>query len=91
LAEYVLSIFDKLENLPHVVRIGSDSDDLEEIIVSAYAQLVDIGEPMTLAYIEANAELFNDYVVVSIFANPGPNLLPDVGGTDLLEIDDNTD
>jgi hypothetical protein len=86
LAEYVLSIFDKLENLPHIVRIVIDSDNLEEIIVAAYAQLIDIGEPMTLAYIEANAELFNDYVVVSIFANPGPNLLPDVDNIDLPEI-----
>ena len=91
MTEYVLSIFDKLENLPHVVRIASDTDDLEEIIVAAYAQLVDIGEPMTPAYVEANAELFSDYVAVSVFANPGPNLLPDVGDADLPEDNDDTE
>ena len=76
--EYVLSIYDKLENVPHVVRINSESEDLSEIILLAYTELVDNPVPLTKDDVEAQEELFVDYVVISIFVNPGENLIPDL-------------
>lgn len=80
---YVLSVFDKLENLPHVVRISSETDDLRQIILAAYSQLVGSEEPLTEEYVDANEALFVDFVIVSVFADPGDNLLPDIQLEDL--------
>jgi hypothetical protein len=78
MSEYTLSIFDKLENLPYVVRVTSESQDLSEIIVSAYQELLHNDPPLTKEYVEANEELFADYVIISIFVNAGENLVPDL-------------
>ena len=82
--EYVLSVFDKLENIPHVVRVQSETDDLSEIILLAYTQLVDNPDPLTREEVDAQEELFADFVIISVFVDPGKNLIPDLEKEDGL-------
>ena len=76
--EYVASVFDKLENIPHVVRVQCDSEDLTDVILAVYTKLIGQEEPLTRGEVEAQEDLFADYVVISIFREAGENLIPDL-------------
>ena len=76
--EYVASVFDKLENVPHVVRVQCDSDDLTDVILAVYTKMIDHPVQLTRDEVEAQEELFADFVVISIFKEPGENLIPDL-------------
>lgn len=76
--KYTASIFDRLENMAHVVEFEAGTDDLGEIILLAYSKLFDLDSPLTQEDVDRDRQLFADLVVVSLFKNPGPNLLPKV-------------
>jgi len=79
----MVSIFDMLENKPYAVCVRTSSADLDEVILQAMKQLLsEDSDVITKEFLAKNAEVFKDYVIVSIIRTKEKNLYEHNDGPD---------
>lgn len=71
---YAVSIYDRLEEKCHAVKIESESPDIKDIIHSATKLILNEPE-LTQEYCDANPHIVADYIVVSIYETNAFNLV----------------